>query len=69
MQMQKLMVIAMCGMLSLAVWGCKHHDEKSTGSTSSAPAAKTADACPHCAGVQNVTAAGNCSSCGAKAKS
>ena len=71
--MQKLMIVAMCGMLSLAVWGCKHNDEKSTGSTgstNSTPAAKSsADACSHCPGVQSATAAGNCSACGAKVKS
>ena len=65
--MQKVLVIAMCGMLSLAVWGCNKNKHES--STSSAPAAKSADACSHCPGNQTATANGTCPACGAKVKS
>ena len=60
--MQKVLVVALCGMMSLAVWGCKNHhkeESKSTGSTTKS----TADACSHCPGVQTATSAGKCPVC------
>jgi uncharacterized paraquat-inducible protein A len=49
------------------IGGCKSDDNGSMQSkTSSTAKPMSADACPHCAGVQTATAAGKCPVCGMK---
>ena len=62
--MRTLFVVLAVGMMSFAVTGCKK-DKMDTDSTTQT---MSADACPHCAGVQTANADGTCPKCGMKVK-
>jgi hypothetical protein len=60
--MRTLLAVVLCSMLVLTV-GCKSDDD---GMNNGSKDKMAMDACPHCAGVQRLTADGKCEKCGMK---
>ena len=68
--MRRLLVAVLCTMVFLSV-GCQSDggSDKASSKSSGDAMKASADACPHCPGVQKATADGKCPMCGMKASS